>query len=335
MSSPFSPSFFLSHLVYIFVTPSPYHLYSPTASNTYIRMSYRGRYADYDDEPSRRQAPRDDVSFPHRAEGQADPQRQYQSRYEDIPSTPTQRTRADDPSGPNTREVPIPFRGGPHPPQSPPPSISARSFPPPTEAFSTLSVSASVNPSIAGGVQRSEVSHLRGIEAVERRLTQLKPSPFAVRPGHGVAGKALTVKTNYFQVRPWNGETPKIIQYVSCQTRPRIWEGADDSHYDVEIDPHVKVVNQKKPKALLRAVWEQLVLEQKNDPWVGPFSASAFDGRKNAYTPIEFPMGRGTSSQLAEALRHKLMIRKLSNIHCRCQYRWCRPKTWSIFWIRR
>ena len=73
------------------------------------------------------------------------------------------------------------------------------------------------------------------------------------------------------------------------------------SHYDVEIDPHVKVVNQKKPKALLRAVWEQLVLDQKNDPWVGPFSASAFDGRKNAYTPIEFPMGRGTSSQLIKS----------------------------------
>jgi len=61
----------------------------------------------------------------------------------------------------------------------------------------------------------------------------------------------------------------------------------------VEIDPHVKVLNQKKPKALLRAVWEQLVLEQKDELWVEPFSASAFDGRKNAYTPIEFPLNRG------------------------------------------
>jgi len=26
-------------------------------------MSYGGRYADYDDEPSRRQAPRDEVSY--------------------------------------------------------------------------------------------------------------------------------------------------------------------------------------------------------------------------------------------------------------------------------
>ena len=61
----------------------------------------------------------------------------------------------------------------------------------------------------------------------------------------------------------------------------------------MEIDPHVKVANQKKPKALLRAVWEQLVLEQKDELWVGPFAASAFDGRKNAYTPSEFPIARG------------------------------------------
>jgi len=126
--------------------------------------------------------------------------------------------------------VAIPFRSPP-PPGLPPPdsrsqaydrggsqgaqnqSTSTRGYPlaPPTEAFSTLSV----DPSTLGTYERvpqSEVSHPRGIEAVERRLNQLKPSPFAIRPGHGVQGKALTVKTNYFQVRPWNGETPKIIQ---------------------------------------------------------------------------------------------------------------------------
>lgn len=70
---------------------------------------------------------------------------------------------------------------------------------------------------------------------------------------------------------------------------------ADGSHYDVEIDPVVKVINQKKPKALLRAVWEQLVLEQKDPKWKEPFSASAFDGRKNVYTPIEFPLDRSRS----------------------------------------
>ena len=58
------------------------------------------------------------------------------------------------------------------------------------------------------------------------------------------------------------------------------------SHYEVEIDPVVKVANQKKPKALLRAVWEQLVLDQKeHHEWGASFAVSAYDGRKNAFTP--------------------------------------------------
>lgn len=59
------------------------------------------------------------------------------------------------------------------------------------------------------------------------------------------------------------------------------------------IDPHVKVINQKKPKWLMRAVWEQLVLEQKDGDWADSFSASAFDGRRNAYSPIPFPLEEG------------------------------------------
>lgn len=83
------------------------------------------------------------------------------------------------------------------------------------------------------------------------------------------------------------------------------------SHYDVEIDPVVKVANQKKPKALLRAVWEQLVLEQKDPKWVNSFSASAFDGRKNAYTPNEFPLDRGEF--LPPLILHQLSIRGSCN----------------------
>lgn len=64
------------------------------------------------------------------------------------------------------------------------------------------------------------------------------------------------------------------------------------------IDPVVKVTNQKKPKALMRAVWEQLVLEQKDAEWAAPFFAAAFDGRKNAYSPIPFPLRQGTSQLL-------------------------------------
>lgn len=68
------------------------------------------------------------------------------------------------------------------------------------------------------------------------------------------------------------------------------------------IDPVVKVLNQKKPKALMRAVWEQLVLEHREGHWVEPFSASAFDGRKNAYSPIPFPLHEGESSSAVSSL---------------------------------
>jgi eukaryotic translation initiation factor 2C len=33
------------------------------------------------------------------------------------------------------------------------------------------------------------------------------------------------------------------------------------SHYDVEINPVVKVANQKKPRALLWEVWQQLLAD--------------------------------------------------------------------------
>jgi eukaryotic translation initiation factor 2C len=43
----------------------------------------------------------------------------------------------------------------------------------------------------------------------------------------------------------------------------------------------------------MRAVWEQLVLEQKDGDWAESFSAAAFDGRKNAYSPVPFPLDPG------------------------------------------
>jgi eukaryotic translation initiation factor 2C len=64
------------------------------------------------------------------------------------------------------------------------------------------------------------------------------------------------------------------------------------SHYDVEIDPVVKTLKQKKPKGLLRAVWEQVSLEQSGD-WAEAFAAGAYDGRKNYFTPVPFPISRG------------------------------------------
>lgn len=69
-----------------------------------------------------------------------------------------------------------------------------------------------------------------------------------------------------------------------------------DSHYDVEINPVVHVQNQKKPKAMLRAVWEQTCLDVQSGPFAAGFSACAYDGRKNCFTPIKFPLAKGKSS---------------------------------------
>lgn len=46
----------------------------------------------------------------------------------------------------------------------------------------------------------------------------------------------------------------------------------------------------KRPRQLLRAVWEQLALEQTDPQWKNGFKAVAFDGRKNAFTPNKFPI---------------------------------------------
>lgn len=65
------------------------------------------------------------------------------------------------------------------------------------------------------------------------------------------------------------------------------------SHYDIDINPVVKSTNTKRPRQLLRAVWEQLALEQTDTHWKQAFKAVAFDGRKNAFTPYKFPIVDG------------------------------------------
>lgn len=64
------------------------------------------------------------------------------------------------------------------------------------------------------------------------------------------------------------------------------------SHYDIEINPVVHVQNQKKPKGMIRAIFEQTCLEGIGD-WKIGFDACAFDGRKNCFTPIPFPLRPG------------------------------------------
>jgi len=52
------------------------------------------------------------------------------------------------------------------------------------------------------------------------------------------------------------------------------------SHYDVDINPVVKVVSQKKPKSCSMLSGNSLK-EQEGD-WADAFAACTFDGRKNA-----------------------------------------------------
>ncbi|KAK4686283.1 eukaryotic translation initiation factor 2C, partial [Tremellales sp. Uapishka_1] len=113
---------------------------------------------------------------------------------------------------------------------------------------------------------------------------RLKLTSFLVRPGYGNKGKAIDVASNFYQVRA-QGPRAKII-----------------FHYDVEINPHVRTVNQKKPVGLLRAVWEQLIIDQVDNGWEIPFSVSAFDGRKNAFTPVPFPISDGKLQTFTVAL---------------------------------
>lgn len=48
------------------------------------------------------------------------------------------------------------------------------------------------------------------------------------------------------------------------------------SHYDVDIEPVVKVANQKKPKALLDLVWSAVKAQEQGETKKG-LEAAAFD----------------------------------------------------------
>lgn len=75
--------------------------------------------------------------------------------------------------------------------------------------------------------------------------------------------------------------------------RRRLKARTDRSHYDVDIVPVVKVSTQKQPRGLLRAVWEQFVLDHVASPWAACIETSAFDGRRNIFSPDKFPIPAG------------------------------------------
>ncbi|WWD17893.1 hypothetical protein CI109_102338 [Kwoniella shandongensis] len=136
-------------------------------------------------------------------------------------------------------------------------------------------------PSLASNARDSNIGKTSDITET---LEKLSLTSFYVRPGYGEMGKHLTVLANFFQVRAKDGKA-KVIY-----------------HYDVDMEPQVdKGANAKKPKGLLRAVWEQLCLEQKVG-WVDGFAASAYDGRKNVFTPNQFPIGPDQSQTFLTAV---------------------------------
>ncbi|EIW72602.1 hypothetical protein TREMEDRAFT_12051, partial [Tremella mesenterica DSM 1558] len=117
------------------------------------------------------------------------------------------------------------------------------------------------------------------------------------RPGYGTNGRQLSILANFYQVRALGGKG-RVIH-----------------HYDIEIDPAVPVTNQKKPKSLMRTVWEQLVVEQvcANSDWTPGFKTCAFDGRKNAFTPIEFPIPRDVTHTFTTAITHDAVVQRSRN----------------------
>ncbi|OCF39530.1 hypothetical protein I317_06689 [Kwoniella heveanensis CBS 569] len=148
------------------------------------------------------------------------------------------------------------------------PSRSALSRGPPSVVESAIvrrPPTASSSHAASRGPQASDVSE---------SFRKLALTSYYVRPGYGKEGRPIMVKSNFFQVRAM--DRGKIIY-----------------HYDVDMEPVVsRGANAKKPKGLLRAVWEQLCLEQQGE-WKEGFQSSAYDGRKNAFTPIKLPLACG------------------------------------------
>ncbi|KAK4686649.1 eukaryotic translation initiation factor 2C, partial [Tremellales sp. Uapishka_1] len=124
------------------------------------------------------------------------------------------------------------------------------------------------------------------------------------RPGFGTSGSKLAVFANMYQAKFSPGST--IV------------------HYDVEINPVVKVTNQKKPKGLLRAVWQEACRMQGPGDMKKALDSSAYDGVKNAYTSFKIPLVNGKAEitvaipedgkEATDARRFKIVIRDVNVI---------------------
>jgi hypothetical protein len=124
----------------------------------------------------------------------------------------------------------------------------------------------------------------------EIRQKGLVLTDYHPRPSFGSAGQRIDVLANFFQVR-FAGKEGKMIY-----------------HYDVDIVPVIRETPGRKPPPkdrgpaklpilLLREVIERCAAEL--DPSFKPsFDAGAYDGRKNLFTPVKFPIGNNESKHI-------------------------------------
>ncbi|WVW82289.1 hypothetical protein I302_104295 [Kwoniella bestiolae CBS 10118] len=240
--------------------------YNDLDEREYLRG--RGRYNDEEEDryDRGRRTPHPPSRAP-RAEYPGDAGRSnYGSSHQDRPQPPSPyQSNYDDRRNPSRHDGQVR--------DAPPPSYN-----PPSRAGP---------PSVAGSSRRptsAMPSSRAGATDISESLTRLSLTSYCVRPGYGSEGRPLSVLSNFFQVRAIDGRA-KVIY-----------------HYDVDIEPvKQRGENAKKPKGLLRAVWEQFCLEQQGS-FVDGLTASAYDGRRNAFTPNKLPIADGSSQTFSVAL---------------------------------
>ncbi|WVR04637.1 hypothetical protein IAU60_001648 [Kwoniella sp. DSM 27419] len=125
------------------------------------------------------------------------------------------------------------------------------------------------------------------------------------RPDYGKVGRPLTVNANMYLTR------------FKAQ-------GAVVNHYDIDINPVVKVANQKKPRPLMQKVWDQMCSDATGEI-KKVLDAAAYDQVKNFYSPFDLPMAgdkleivvalqEGTHATDDESRRFKAIIRLAQKI---------------------
>ncbi|ORY31025.1 putative Argonaute-like protein [Naematelia encephala] len=108
---------------------------------------------------------------------------------------------------------------------------------------------------------------------------------YVPRPDFGKTGKSITVLANMYAAR------------FKDQGKP----ANSVTHYDVEINPVVKVANQKKPRALLWSVWKQMEKDATGN--LKKFlDGACYDMAKNCFAKTELPIKGDEKHEVIVAL---------------------------------